>query len=458
MWGMASRIYFIRSSICAVLLILPTFCMGATLPAISRWFETSNHGVAHLSWLYAINIAGATFGIFIAGFYLMPNFSIHLTNGIAVVLNVIVASVAFMFANKYVYKPKQLTDSSSTSRTIPIKRFCIVTSLSGFTSLGAQIIWTRIISTMIGVTTYTFTIILGIFLIGLALGSYAASYMIRHFNRPKMLLMICQLLIAPAIAYAAYMTYQVIPTWIISAEHTLIELHKTHLICCLVTFLPCTFLWGASFPLTLASVGFKDSDPGRVSGYLYAANTFGAIIASLGFSLFFVPTLGTQIAQWIIIAIALQSAFLMLRPTIEEYSAHDTHIKLKKLNMKIVIGSIGLVILGFNCARHVLPITVNHLAFGVKQLSYGNREFLYVNEGISSNVAVQDGPGSRSLHISGKVVASTYPGDILHLSLLGHLPGLIHGDPKSVLIVGMGTGVTSGSFIPLSKYRTNRHL
>jgi spermidine synthase len=61
---------FMRGLFCALCLLPPTLLMGATLPAIARWVETSRDGVARLGFFYGGNIAGAVFGCLLAGFYL----------------------------------------------------------------------------------------------------------------------------------------------------------------------------------------------------------------------------------------------------------------------------------------------------------------------------------------------------------------------------------------------------
>ena len=76
--------------------------------------------------------------------------------------------------------------------------------------------------------------------------------------------------------------------------------------------------------------------------------------------------------------------------------------------------------------------------------------FLYVGEGMNASVAVSQHSlrGSpRRFHVSGKIEASTEPGDMRLQRLLGHLPALVHEKPKSVLIVGFGAGITAGAFV-----------
>src|SRR6185369_17201597 len=76
--------------------------------------------------------------------------------------------------------------------------------------------------------------------------------------------------------------------------------------------LPAAIFWGASFPLALASVAKRGEDPGKLVGGVYAANTVGAIIGSLGASLILVVWIGSQHSQQVLIAISAISALLML--------------------------------------------------------------------------------------------------------------------------------------------------
>jgi spermidine synthase len=76
-------------------------------------------------------------------------------------------------------------------------------------------------------------------------------------------------------------------------------------------------------------------------------------------------------------------------------------------------------------------------------------QYLYKGEGLNSSVAVSElAGGIRNFHVSGKVEASSEPQDMRLQRMLGNIPAVLHPDPRSVLIVGFGAGVTSGSFVP----------
>jgi spermidine synthase len=82
--------------------------------------------------------------------------------------------------------------------------------------------------------------------------------------------------------------------------------------------------------------------------------------------------------------------------------------------------------------------------------STGSSKILYTGEGINSSIAISEwNDGAVQFHVSGKVEASTEPYDMRLQRMLGHMPALFHKDePRSVLIVGFGAGVTAGSFVP----------
>ena len=125
--------------------------------------------------------------------------------------------------------------------------------------LSAEVIWTRLLSLMLGATVYTFSIILAVFLAGLGIGSAFGSFLSRRVARPRLALGICQMLLAAAIAWAAFMLAHSVPYWPIdplSSSSPWFDFQLDLLRCGWVIF-PATCLWGASFPLALASVASR---------------------------------------------------------------------------------------------------------------------------------------------------------------------------------------------------------
>src|SRR5580765_8393714 len=89
---------YVRGIIAAICLLPPTFLMGATLPAVARWVETTPRGVSWLGFFYGGNIAGAVVGSLTAGFYLLRVYDTAVATYVAVALNFLVAGVGFLLA------------------------------------------------------------------------------------------------------------------------------------------------------------------------------------------------------------------------------------------------------------------------------------------------------------------------------------------------------------------------
>src|SRR5205085_1146872 len=87
-----------RGVAAAICLLPPTLLMGATLPAISRWVESTPEGVSWLGFFYGGNIGGGVLGSLLAGFYLLRVFDLGVATYTAVVINISVAVIALAIA------------------------------------------------------------------------------------------------------------------------------------------------------------------------------------------------------------------------------------------------------------------------------------------------------------------------------------------------------------------------
>src|SRR5438132_205601 len=194
----------------------------------------------------------------------------------------------------------------------------VAIALSGASALAAEVIWTRLLSLLLGGTVYTFSIILAVFLTGLGLGSGLGSVLARGSLRPQILLGGCQWLLGAAIAWTGYMLAHSLPYWPINPSLSSSPWLNFQLdvVRCLWALLPATCLWGASFPLALAAVAVPGRDPGRVVGGVYAANTLGAIVGALAASLLIIPWLGTQQGQRLLIGMSVMAALLLFIPVV----------------------------------------------------------------------------------------------------------------------------------------------
>jgi spermidine synthase len=421
----------LRGVAAGVCLLPPTLLMGATLPAIARWVEASPRGVSWLGFFYGGNTAGAVIGSLLAGFYLLRVYDVSIATYVAVALNVTVALLALLVASRAPYDAPLPADAGlvapSGRRTV-----YVVIALSGLTALASEVLWVRLLSLLIGGTTYTFSLILAVFLAGLGIGSSVGSAMARSLERPRVALAWCQLLLCAAMAWTSYILTESLPWWPVNPSivtHVWFQF-QLDLVRCTFAVLPGAILWGASFPLALASVASRDEDPARLVGGVYAANTLGAIVGSLGASLLLVVWLGSQRAQQLVILLAAVSALLLFWQE-----------RVRGIVFGVAVVGAGLL------ALTVSPVPGMLVAYGryaVTQL--GQVDIIYVGEGWNASVAVSErSNGVRNYHNAGKVQASSEPQDMRLQRMLGHLTTLIPDNPERVLVIGCGAGVTAGA-------------
>jgi spermidine synthase len=417
-----------RGLLCALCLLPPTLPMGATLPALSRYVGHSQNEANWWGYFYGANIAGGVIGCLAAGFWLLRIFDMAVASYAAVGVNLLVAAIAFGIAAVSPYESAiRKTEANSDSRPNAVY---LVIGLSGLTALGAEVLWTRLLALTLGPTVYTFSIILGVFLIGLGIGSAAGSVAAKRSHDPRWALAASQALLAIAIAWTGYVIAARLPYWDrdLSVKANPWLIFASDFLRCAVSILPAAILWGASFPLALASAASGNRESGRTVGEIYSANTLGAIIGAVAFSLWLVPQFGSRNAEGILIALAGVSALVIFR---------------RSVALAAVPATVLLVWI-------LPPVPWQMIAFGRRmswELSSPWKK-LYVAEGINSSIAyTQWVDNSRFFHVAGKVEASSEPADMKLQRMLGHIPALIHPHAQSVLIVGCGAGVTAGTFV-----------
>jgi spermidine synthase len=446
----------LRAVISTICLLPPTILMGATLPAASRWVEATPRGVSWLGLLYGANTGGAVIGSLLAGFYLLRVFDMATATFVAAAVNVIVALVALTLAKRTagaVEQDEPELGASVAPGPVPGAWAVYVTiALSGATALGAEVVWTRLLSLMLGASTYTFSIILGIFLLGLALGSAGGAWLARHVDHPRTALGWCQLLQTTGLIWAAIMIAVALPYWPINPSLAPGPWYNIHLDVTKTGWvvLPGAVFWGASFPLALAGVARRGEDSARLVSRVYAANTIGAIAGALMFSLVMIPFFGTHRSQQVLIVVVTLSALLMFVTNMSRASIGEGAAAGTSRRGGFAAVAVALVLGGVLTAKvpNIPPLL---MAFGRYMVTWiGQTDILFTGEGTNSSIAVTKllNSGATQFHVAGKVQASSLPQDMRLQRMLGDLPSLIHHAPKSVLIVGFGAGVTAGSFVP----------
>ncbi|HSL23451.1 MAG TPA: fused MFS/spermidine synthase [Vicinamibacterales bacterium] len=429
-----------RLAAAIIVVSLPAAAMGATYPLIVRAARIESRTAASL---YATNTAGAALGALAAGFLLLPALGMFRASAVAVVGNLAVAGFAWRLVVPGGVEARHGTDrarGAARQPAAPVIALAAV-ALSGFAALLLEIAWTRTLAMVMGPTTYAFSSMVACFIVGLALGSAAATWLTRRTTRAAAWLSI-------VLALAALATAAALPA--VDAALLDIARHASRPDARLASLLfieigwavllvsPAAVCFGAVFPLALSIAGASGS---REAAGLYAANTTGAIGGSLAAGLAVIPRFGLQttfaLAVAIVLAVALLFALREARRT----------VLLAALAAGLAVFA-SILLLRSEWNRKLLSSGAYKYAayIGGRDL----RDLLEAGtlrdyrEGATGTVAVRDLTGVRTLSIDGKVDAST-GGDMLTQRLLAHLPLLEHGAARRVAVVGLGSGVTLGS-------------
>jgi spermidine synthase len=483
-----------RGVLSALCLLPPTALMGATLPAVARWVQASPRGVSWLGWFYGANTGGAVIGCLFAGYYLLRVHDVTVATWAGVGVNAAVAALAWAMSSRtsgaapverLEHSPPSRLASVEDSPPTPLASeggvrgdddapgaaadlwpVYVATALSGMTALGAEVVWTRLLSLLLGATVYTFSLIVAVFLVGIGIGSGAGSMATRSVHDPRTAFGICQALLVGGILWAAYSLSAALPYWPVSPGLARSPIYEFQIdfVRCLWAILPAACLWGASFPLALASVAAPVALAGagapassgddasaaargldRLVGRVYASNTVGGIVGAVGASLVLIPSLGTQVSQRVLIALTALGASLLLVP-VPSRAGGDRPGALVYEWRRVVPGVALLAMVRW--VTSVVPAVPPALvAWGHNVASHQGYigEVVYVGEGMNSSMAVTRTGRVLNYHNAGKIQASSEPADMRLQRMLGHLVTLVPEHPSDVLVIGCGAGVTAGA-------------
>lgn len=454
-----SPVYFFFSFI---LLILPTTLMGGTLPILSKFLVASRHELGQkIGNLYFINTLGAAIGTFLAGFILIFFMGTLRTTAIAALINLAVGLNAYLAARKIVWAPspdeaqpvsENTSGSNSTTDKKPealsrLAHFIILVGygLAGFAALGLEVQWTKVLTLMIGSSVYAFSLMLSSFLVGIALGSFVMAKFVdgrknlwRDFAIIEILLGLSILVLNPVLGRLPYWFLRIFEYRDIFWQLQTLEFSLIFLI----MLIP-TLLMGAAFPV-VSKIYTQDLNRlGNRIGQIYAANTIGSIIGPLAVSFLFIPLIGLQNSILLTSAIYVAVGMAVLLYT-------------KSLWLPLKAASFAFLILVFIWSFLFIP-RWNKLAMTSGVFYHAtsflldeeneNYNMLFYKEGQMAVVTVLQGlDGNQVLLINGKVDASTH-GDLGTQLLSGHLPMLLHENPKKAFLIGLASGITLGAIL-----------
>ncbi len=433
--GNAYAFSLVRFLISFCVLLIPTTLMGATLPVLSKHFVRRLVRVGRgVGGLYAVNTFGAVAGCMLAAFLLIEHVGVRGTIYITAGANLLIAVAAFLLSPSQ--EDAAAANAASAEPAPPPSVLSTVVfwgfALSGFAALGYEVVWTRLLSVVLRLTTtQSFSIILIAFLFGLAAGGALGARLVDRWKRLLAVFATIELLLglfglASIAVFGGVPLLQqalgALPSWWGHAVRLLV-----------ISFgimLAPTFLMGLLFPVVGRLQAFELRSLGRRIGDIYAVNTAGAIFGAFAAGFILIPLLGTQASIQLLAAIniGLGLVVLLANPALRP--------GLKAATLAVTALPVLLLV-------SLLPPDHMRALF---QRSQPRGALLFCDEQAGGTVAVYEFPdGNRLLRVNGAGEVPTDHASIQTFRLLGNLPLLLHPDPQDVLVIAFGGGITLAS-------------
>jgi spermidine synthase len=429
--GSYATLAALRALLAALVLLPPTTMMGGTFPALTRYWVRASADIGRgAGLLYFVNTSGAIAGCLLTGFIMLEHLGLSGTTKVASVLNISVALVALFLSRSQPEVASPETSASDTALPGRLSRsavtFALVCAgLSGFVSLAHEVLWSRALLRYLYNSTYAFTTMLATFLLGIAMGSAVYARWLHRVRRPLLLLGALQMLVGVGFL-ASSIVFPHLPyiTDLLAGGTRITSFAQSLSIMVLnagLTLLLPTILLGASFPLATSLAAKRLSSLGSAVGVVYAINTFGAILGSVGTGFVLIPTLGMRGTLTVLIVLSVAGGGALALAAVQRPAARLTTIA---------------------CTAALLAVTLWSARDDVFRRTFApsGRSLVYYREGATDSVAVVEHLGQRVIMYDdrrGTAGTNSFRANYF----FGHLPILLHpGVPRRVLHICFGVG------------------
>lgn len=485
-----------------IILCIPVICMGATLPILCQFYVSSlSHLGTHVGRLYGLNTIGAAFGALLCGFWLIEVMGVTYTLLFAVTINSLIGlfcifispnlSAIETISNEKIsedisgkaFKKQSVQEKSllstpkdngkpriaGMSLSLTLNGALAIFAVSGFCAMAYEVIWTKLLGLIVGPTTYSFTIVLVTFILGLGLGSIIFGWLADKVKQPIWLLITTQvasallvLVVSQLLGNSQFFFAKLIFNF--QNHFTLLNFTKAAVLFFFMV-LP-TLCLGATFPLVGKIYTQSASMVGSSLGFAYMVNTVGAVLGSFCAGFLLIPLVGKE--KGLSLVIGLQLLIPLVVALIILVKNREGILKKSFLFAAMLVGLVLCFYLPV-WNRHGLSQGKYHRFESYKaalqrygwwkSLIHGyeimdqlvSGELVYYGDGIGGFTTVTEytnalGREDYSLSNSGKADASSF-GDMPTQTLSAHFPMLLHPHPKTVMVLGLASGITSGEVL-----------
>ncbi|MEM7601164.1 MAG: fused MFS/spermidine synthase [Verrucomicrobiota bacterium] len=432
----------VKFLLAVVVLFPPAFCMGGTLPVISR-FLTAGYDPAVLGKrvpiFYGINTMGAATGALSAGFFL-PRWigmtgSYWLATGVMAAVGIVAIGLSRFHSSKSAEASGGNQNEGDLAKLNIPREITGLAFFSGFSTLALQVLWIRMFAQTLHNSVYTYSTILVTFLVALAVGAWIASWLARSFGNRASQVLVWLLLIAGVLTLASPSLFHYLGSdqgGYLGDSENWPEYLRLVFTAAGMTIFPAAVALGIIFPFLLKlSEKQANGDGGRVVGRLAAMNTAGAVLGSLVAGFFLLDLFGLWASIRLLGVCYLVLVFALSFLTFTQKEINENRSWSSRVAAALFL---MLFLTWFDPVR--LPV-VYHLPIERKET------LLKVDEGSDATVAVIRRDDEMRIKVNNFYVLGS-SGSTDNERLQGHLPLLVHQDPQNVFLLGLGTGITAG--------------
>jgi spermidine synthase len=449
----------VRLLLSALVLLPPTFLMGGTLPAAARAATMADDaGRRDTALLYGANTIGAVVGAALTTFLLMEVFGTRLTLWLGCTVNALVAMLARVLDRSLpavaVSEKEAATehDAPVTKPAAPPSFVLFAAALVGLVFLQLELVWYRMLSPLLGGSTYTFGLILAVALFGIGVGGLLYNRG-RLAERPTLvgfgltcaleaLFVAIPLALGDRIALTALFLR---PLGVLglsghAAAWTIVTA---------IVALPAALIAGYQFPLLIGLLGSGRGGLGRHVGLAYAFNTVGSIVGSIATGFIILPVLGAvttwALSAWMLVALGAVAVDLGRGKRLLSRRA------MVPTAIVLLVAALLVVSDGPTAVWRQTPIGNGRVDFVARFRTRNQlrgwmrgqrRAVVWEREGRESNVALV-GHADIAFYVNGKADGSAVA-DATTQVMSGLLGAILNPEPKRILVIGLGTGATAG--------------
>ncbi len=467
-----------RIVLAAVMLLPTATLMGLTLPLLIEALTREHGELSRKSgMLYGLNALGAAVGATLCGFVLLPGLGTFRTILVGVAVNLVIAVVgwavlkrwSFVSPKSQVQSPDSQPDASDERRLSAVASakaeatsdgnqapevrdprsevrpyILVVFALSGFCALCYEIIWTRLMIVSISPAVYSFATILACFILGLALGSSAYAAISKRIKDKALSCGILLILaaLAGAAATAALPWLPVMTSRLLSQyQDSFAAVSLARYLLAAIVILPLTVFSGALFPAAAAAYARDGQQLARKIGRLYAGNSVGSILGALVAGFVLLELVGAHRAGVLVVLVQFMLGIYVVARRRGRKAAQLTSLAAAAVVFTLfLLGGAEIKVLHGGSYMYFKE----YKSPRTRGTPRGHQDVLYHKDGAAGTVTVfrDRRTGKVFFAVNGKVDGSSDGSDMTTQTMLAHLPMLLHGDVKDVLVIGFGTGTT----------------